>query len=44
MAFSEWKRANELMKGSPADLKKRLEAAHGKMPRGGWASFRCGDA
>ena len=44
MAFSEWKRANELFKGSPADLKKRLEATHGKMPRGGWASFRCGDA
>ena len=45
MTFGEWKRSNELMgKGTPADLKKRLEATHGKMPRGGWVSFRCGDA
>jgi P4 family phage/plasmid primase-like protien len=44
-AFSEWKRTNELMnKGTPQELKKRLEAAYGKMPRGGWTSFRCGDA
>ena len=44
MTFGEWKRSNELHKGSPADLRKRLEATHGKMPRGGWVSFRCGDA
>ena len=44
MAFGEWKRANELHKGSPADLRKRLESTYTKMPRGGWTSFRCGDA
>jgi len=44
MTFGEWKRSNELHKGSPADLRKRLEAAYGKMPKGGWTSFRCGDA
>jgi P4 family phage/plasmid primase-like protien len=44
-SFSEWKRTNELMgKGTPAELKKRIEASHGKLPRGGWTSFRCGDA
>ena len=44
-SFGEWKRTNELMgKGTPADLKKRLETSYGKMPRGGWTSFRCGDA
>jgi P4 family phage/plasmid primase-like protien len=44
-SFSEWKRTNELMnKGTPADLKKRLESTYGKMPKGGWTSFRCGDA
>ena len=44
-AFSEWKRTNELMgKGTPAELKKRIEASYGKLPRGGWTSFRCGDA
>ena len=43
--FSEWKRTNELMgKGTPQELRKRLESAYGKMPRGGWTSFRCGDA
>jgi hypothetical protein len=44
MAFGEWKRANELHKGSPADLRKRLESTYTKMPRGGWTSFRCADA
>lgn len=44
-SFSEWKRTNELMgKGTPAELKKRIETLHGKLPRGGWTSFRCGDA
>jgi len=43
--FSEWKRTNELMgKGSPQDLKKRLESLYKKPSRGGWTSFRCGDA
>lgn len=44
-SFSEWKRTNELMgKGTPAELKKRIETSYGKLPRGGWTSFRCGDA
>jgi P4 family phage/plasmid primase-like protien len=42
--FSEWKRTNELIKGSPQDLKKRLESLYRKPSRGGWTSFRCGDA
>jgi phage/plasmid-associated DNA primase len=43
--FSEWKRTNELMgKGSPQELKKRLESLYRKASRGGWTSFRCGDA
>jgi len=43
--FSEWKRTNELMgKGSPQELKKRLESLYKKPSRGGWTSFRCGDA
>ena len=45
MTFGEWKRSNELMgKGTPAELKKRIEASYGKIPKGGWTSFRCGDA
>jgi P4 family phage/plasmid primase-like protien len=44
-SFSEWKRTNEFIgKGTAAELKKRIEASHGKLPRGGWTSFRCGDA
>ena len=44
-SFSEWKRTNELMgKGTPAELKKRIESSYGKSPKGGWTSFRCGDA
>ena len=44
-AFSEWKRTNELIgKGTPQELRKRIETTYSKMPRGGWTSFRCGDA
>jgi len=44
-AFGDWKRQNELMgKGTPAELKKRIEGTYKKMPKGGWTSFRCGDA
>jgi P4 family phage/plasmid primase-like protien len=38
--FQQWKRTNEISKGSTAELKKRLEAAYGIHPRGGWTSFR----
>jgi P4 family phage/plasmid primase-like protien len=44
-AFGDWKRQNELMgKGTPTELKKRIEGIHKKMPKGGWTTFRCGDA
>ena len=39
-AFQQWKRANEITKGSTADLKKRLDATYGLLPKGGWTSFR----
>jgi phage/plasmid-associated DNA primase len=46
--FNEWKRTNDVQRfgvgASGAELKKRLEAAHGKVPSGGWTSFRLGDA
>jgi P4 family phage/plasmid primase-like protien len=44
--FQDWKRSNEVEKGrgSAADLKKRIEAQFGKMPRGGWTSFRFGSS
>ena len=44
--FQEWKRSNEVEKGrgSATDLRKRIEAQFGKMPRGGWTSFRFGNA
>ena len=41
--FQDWKRSNELgARGNATDLKKRMEAQFGKMPRGGWISFRFG--
>lgn len=41
--FQEWKRSNELMgRGSVQDLRKRIDAQYGKMPRGGWTNFRFG--
>jgi hypothetical protein len=43
--FQTWKRENELMsRGSATDLRKRVETQYGKMPRGGWTSFRFGPA
>ena len=43
--FQTWKRENELAnRGSATDLQKRLIAQFGKMPRGGWTSFRFGPA
>jgi P4 family phage/plasmid primase-like protien len=43
--FQDWKRREDVgHRGSTADLKKRLEAQFGKMPRGGWTSFRFGTA
>ena len=38
--FQQWKRTNEISKGSTAELKKRLEASYGPHPRSGWTSFR----
>ena len=48
--FNEWKRANDIQRfgvgasASGAELKKRMEAAYGKVPSGGWTSFQLGDA
>ena len=39
-AFQEWKRNNEITRGSAPDLKKKLEERYGKHPRDGWTSFR----
>jgi putative DNA primase/helicase len=38
--FKEWKRINDIAKGTPAELTKRVEAKFGKYPRDGWASFK----
>jgi P4 family phage/plasmid primase-like protien len=45
-AFQQWKRDSDLIgRGNTQDLKKRMEASvFGKMPRGGWTSFRFGSA
>jgi P4 family phage/plasmid primase-like protien len=40
--FREWKRSNDLHSGSTTELKKRLDAKYGKMPRNGWSAFRFG--
>lgn len=42
--FGEWKRSNEIHKGSPAELRKRIEAIYGKYTKTGWASFQFGVA
>jgi putative DNA primase/helicase len=39
-----WKQNNEIFKGSPAELKKRMEATYGKYPPSGWTSFRFGSS
>jgi len=42
-AFQQWKRSNDLIgRGNTEDLRKRIEAQFGRMPRGGWTSFRFG--
>ena len=44
-AFQQWKRNSDLVgRGNTEDLKKRMEAQFGRMPRGGWTSFRFGSA
>ena len=40
--FHEWKRSNEIGKGSVQDLKKRFEIDYGKLPSGGWTNFQFG--
>lgn len=42
--FREWKRSNEVIKGSVDELMKRIETQFGKYPRGGWTNFRLGSA
>ena len=43
--FQTWKKENELAnRGSATELQKRLQGQFGKMPRGGWTSFRFGPA
>lgn len=44
VTFQEWKRENQIMQGSTAELKKRIEATYEPYPSGGWTSFRCGSA
>ena len=38
--FREWKKQNEIYKGSPEELAHRMEAKFGKLPKGGWSNFR----
>ena len=38
--FREWKKQNEIHKGSPEELYTRMEAKYGKYPKGGWTRFR----
>jgi phage/plasmid-associated DNA primase len=42
--FQQWKRTNEVSKGSTGELKKRLEGIYGAHPRNGWTSFRFGSS
>jgi phage/plasmid-associated DNA primase len=45
--FQQWKRTNEVTKGSTGELKKRLETTYGphlKNGKAGWTSFRFGSA
>jgi phage/plasmid-associated DNA primase len=40
-AFKDWKSKEEISgRATVGDLKKRLETQYGKMPKGGWSSFR----
>ena len=40
-SFKDWKRQNEVSVGIQ-ELRKRIETLYGKLPAGGWASFRFG--
>lgn len=42
--FNAWKRNNEIAKASATELRKRLEKDYGKLPSGGWTSFRFGSS
>jgi hypothetical protein len=42
--FNAWKRNNEIAKASAQELRKRLEQDYGKLPSGGWTSFRFGSS
>jgi len=42
--FNAWKRNNEIAKASAQELRKRLEQDYGKLPNGGWTSFRFGSS
>jgi hypothetical protein len=43
VAFSQWKRENEVMNSAtPEQLLKRIVGMYGKFTRGGWTSFRLG--
>lgn len=38
--FKEWKRINDIAKGTPAELTKRVESRFGKYPRDGWLTIK----
>jgi putative DNA primase/helicase len=38
--FKRWRDQNDLKTLSPSDLEKRVEATHGKYPRGGWTCIK----
>ena len=42
--FNAWKRSNDIAKASVVELRKRLEKEYGKLPSGGWTSFRFGSS
>jgi putative DNA primase/helicase len=42
--FQQWKRDNDVNRGSSDELAKRVEAAYGKYFKPGWSSFRFGTA
>jgi P4 family phage/plasmid primase-like protien len=41
-SFREWKRSNETYNGSVSELRKRIEEKYGKLPKGGWTTFKFG--
>jgi P4 family phage/plasmid primase-like protien len=42
--FQKWKQDNNINQGSTVELRKRMEATHGKYPPSGWASFHYGSS